>query len=270
MRDDDIAWDRRYVDAADWEPATRRKRVTHVVLADGIPVDHWVEEEEATHPLEVASRWEEPGWTRGGCRHLGGPGDPYAAELARLSQLVGGREALLSLEAQPLPQEDLDLTDIADSLAARVEGIVEQCDRILDDLLDAATAVEMRTVARRVITAVVRRDPGFLTRSERDDIAVGAVCWVAARANDLAGPGGPLSAQTLQERLRLRSSPAGRGHTAWLACRRVPSYAVGQALWDPAALLPTGSPELLTSATRAMIIARRDAALPIWNWTRAT
>ena len=229
----------------------RRPRVTHLVLVDGLPADHWVEEG-ADAALHVRA-----GSTAGRVRlPLTSELDQREHELQWLDALVGGRPALLALDDRPLAPRPLELPDLHPALAERAVHIGAECDRLAVELFEDA---ELATALRRLWEAALVADPGMLARSTRDDTAVGALVWAAAQANGLLGPQGRLLARELWPRLGVPASAAGRG--AALLDRLSPG---GGALVGPPGaprLRPTGRVEVLLASTRTLLVARRDTWL---------
>jgi hypothetical protein len=229
----------------------RRPRITHLVLVDGLPADHWVEES-----ADVA-RLVRP---RGGpSSHARLPVPLTSAREQRdrerqwLEALVGGREALLALDTGPVSPRALDVPDLGPDLTRRVLAISAECDRVAAEVFDDA---ELGAALRRLWEAVLHADPAMLARSARDDTALGALVWVAAQANGLLGPEGRLLSRELWPRLGVPASAAGRG-TALLD-RLAPG--AGQLVAPPGAprLRPTGRADVLLASTRAVLVARRD------------
>lgn len=246
-RDDlwDDPWDR--ADPA--QPVTRRRLVTHVVLVDGLPADHWVEE-------SIDGSWESRGRRRGPMQLV--PEEPaYLQALRWLEAAVGGAEALRTLDAAPLSVQPLDLSVAPAPAHDRVRAISERCDAVARDVFDN---VELTAAFRHVLSAVLTTDPGMLQRSDRDDTATGAVVWIGGHANGLIGPHGVVLARDLWDLLDISSSAAARG--AGILNRLV---AKGRDLqpptsWGPPHLRPTGLPTALLGSTRAVLLARRDDA----------
>ncbi|HEV7147711.1 MAG TPA: hypothetical protein VGN48_12020 [Pedococcus sp.] len=254
-----LAWDDRWDAAEPTEPPVARRRlVTHVVLVDGLPADHWVEE-------SIDGSWESRGRRRGSIRLV--PQEPAHAQALRwLEATVGGPQALRTLDATPLTIEPVDLSTVPAQLHERVAAINARCDAIALDVFDN---LELTAVFRSVLSAVLALDPGMLQRSDRDDTAAGAVVWIGGHANGLIGPHGVLLARDLWDLLDISSSAAARG--AGILNRLVGN---GRDLEPPASwgapqLRPTGLPTALLGATRATLLARRDAAWADRDATRA-
>ena len=231
------------------EADRRRPRITHLVLVDGLPADHWVEEGADLARLRSTAG---SGPARRAAA-LTTAADHRDAELRWLEALVGGPAALLELDALPLEQRALAVPDLGPGLTARARAIGTECDRVAVDVFDDE---ELGAALRRLWEAALAADPGMLGRSTRDDTAVGALVWVAARANGLLGPEGRMLARDLWPRLGLPASAAGRGAT--LLDRLAPG--AGRLVAPPGAprLRPTGRPDVLLAQTRSLLVARRD------------
>ncbi len=226
----------------------RRPRVTHLVLVDGLPADHWVED-------ASDGRWESR------LRRRGGPAlvnehDHRERELRWLDCLVGGRQLLLDLDDQPLVRRALDLGDLPADVQARARAISQECDRLAVEVFGLE---ELGAALRHLLTAALSADPGMLNRSTRDDTAMGALIWAAGHANALIGPEGQLLARELWPRLGVPPSAAGRG--AAMLGRLAPG--TDQLVAPPGAppLRATGLPGALLGSTRALLVSRRDEVL---------
>ena len=257
------AWEHRWAEAdlchdGDDAPSShpaRQRRVTHLVLVDGLPADHWVEQ-------SVDGSWVS-GRT-GRRRRLDGPVRPGPTtsrdhERRWLESLVGGPDALASLTTEPTSDAPPTLDGLPPRLRARAEAIGAACDRHAAAVFSEP---ELGAVLRRVLDLLLTTDPGFLDRSDRDDTATGAVVWIGAQANGLVGPEGELLARELWDRLGLPASSAARGSSVLARLRRQPPgepWAGADAPPGAPRLTPTGHAELLTATTRSVVIARRDA-----------
>lgn len=229
-------------------PQGRRPRITHLVLVDGLPADHWVED-------GTDGGWESRSGRRGGPA-LSTEQDHRERELRWLDCLVGGRKSLLALDDTPLQTRALVLGELPPDLHARVHAISAECDRVAVELFDST---ELCAAMRHLLTAVLAADPGMLGRSSRDDTAMGALVWAAGQANGLIGPEAALLARDLWPRLGVPPSAAGRG--AALLDRLAPG---GDKLLAPPGaprLRATGLPGALLGSTRALLMSRRDELL---------
>jgi hypothetical protein len=237
--------------SSDAEPAPRRPRITHLVLVDGLPADHWVEESADVRLSPVRSR---PGvGTTRRVAALTSETEQRDLELSWLDAVVGGRAALLTLDARPLEPRPLEVPDLGPEPAARARLIGAECDRLA---VEVFADEELALVLRRLWEAVLGADPGMLARSTRDDTAVGALVWAAAQANGLLGAGGSLLVRELWSRLGVPASSGSRGSA--LLDRLAPD--AGSLVTPPGAprLRPTGRSDLLLAATRAQLVTRRD------------
>ena len=226
----------------------RRPRITHLVLVDGLPADHWVEEGND-------GRWQSRLRRRGGPA-LSAEHDHGERELRWLDCLVGGRQALLDLHDQPLVRRTLDLSDLPRDLLMRARAISGQCDRLAVEVFGLD---ELVAALRHLLAGALAADPGMLLRSSRDDTAMGALVWAAGQANALVGPEGQLLARELWPRLGVPPSAAGRG--AAMLGRLAPG--TDQLVAPPGAprLRATGLPGALLGSTRALLMSRRDEVL---------
>ena len=244
---------------ADTDPrpeASRRPRITHLVLVDGLPADHWVEEG-VDVPPSLRQR-STSGRARGTA--LATEEEQRDVELRWLEALVGGRDALLALDTHPLAQRALEVPDLGPELTGRARAIGAECDRLAVDVFDDE---ELGVALRRLWEAVLVADPGMLGRSTRDDTAVGALVWAGAQANGLLGPEGRFLARDLWPRLGVPASAAGRGSA--LLERLAPGADLLVAPPGAPRLRPAGRPDVLLAQTRAILVTRRDALFASWS-----
>lgn len=203
---------------------------------------------------------------RGLYRRPGPPPGPLPApvppaheqQLAWLARIVGGEEALDALGVDPLEPEELHLDSVRESLRERVRGIDERLEQWAPPLLGA----EGLTAARRLLTRAVDHEPALLTRSDRDDLATGAVLWAVAKGNDLVGHNRPVRASVIQDVCGLRSTPSARGG-AFAHAVGGSSTRYGGPLWmydAQPAVIPLGSADLLLSRFRRTLLVTRDLA----------
>jgi len=255
----DAEWDTRWGEpegqAVPAEVQGYRPRVTHLVLVDGLPADHWVED-------SPDGSWESGGTGRRRRPTVGGNlPDAHDHELRWLEALVGGHEALAALTDAPTVATPPVLDDLPAHLHERAAAIGAECDRHAGTTF---TDPELDAVLRRVLETVLTTDPGFLERSDRDDTAVGAFVWIGAQANGLVGPEGEILGRDLWTRLGLPASSAARGSSTLARLRRrLPATMWLDASPPPGAprFKPTGHAGFLTAATRSVIILRRDATV---------
>jgi len=227
-------------------------RLTHLVLVDGRLVDMWSEPVAGTRWLRHAERFD-----RERRPTVATPAPPLHDQvLTWLDAAVGGRDELLALHTGPLVDDgfepDPDLRPLHRELLATTV-----------DLLDRA-AVELRVPEARALLAGTLRvawqvDPeGLLEVGDAARLA-GGVCWVAAKANGLLGPGGTTTQTALQHALGCRGQLAGPGRVLQqLIAGFWPEPPRPHTLPD---LLLVGRTALLTAATRRRLVRARDQAL---------
>ncbi|MDF3282306.1 MULTISPECIES: hypothetical protein [unclassified Gordonia (in: high G+C Gram-positive bacteria)] len=170
--------------------------------------------------------------------------------LRELDKRVGGRPTLLSLDAEPLPDEQFDVTGIAEDILPVVEVIRQRCDASAEVFFD----VEHRTAMRRLLGRAARRDPAIFRRKASTDRAAAAIGWIIGRANDTLG--GDLLTTTVAEFLDwfgVKGSVSQRAEP-FLRANGVNPH-------DSGHMMALGTPTLLTSQMRASIIKRRDDML---------
>ena len=185
----------------------------------------------------------------------------HEQQLAWLAHVVGGELELARLGVDPLEPDDLGLDAVAPHLRDRVAGIDRRVVQWAPQLLGPEGAV----AARRLLIRAVGRQPALVTRSDRDDLAAGAVLWAVAKGNDLVGQGRPVRAVALQEVCGLRSTPSSRGE-AFAHALGGGSSRYGRPLWmydATPAVVPLGSPDLLLSGFRRQVVALRDRCLAL-------
>lgn len=186
---------------------------------------------------------------------------PHEQQLAWLALIVGGEKALADLDSAPLPPAPLDLDAVPAHLRDRVASIAAR----FEPWVPLALGDEGLTAARRLLTRAVSTEPGLL-RSDRDDVAAGAVVWAVAKGNDLIGQNRPLRTGVIQELAGLGSSPGQRGAAFAFALGGVASR-YGRADWiyggQRPDVIPLGDPDLLLGRFRRRLITSRDLALQL-------
>lgn len=250
----------------------RHGTLTHLTFLDGRLVDTWTESAEHTRWEGVA---DELARERAALARAARP-DPPPVPLWRrtelwLAGLVGGRDALAAVDAEPLTDDADDLvvpTDVEARHRARLETAAER----VDDVAERWFGPEAAVACRRALLLAHRRDP-FVTASARSDAQlVGAVLWAVGKANGWLGNGRsqvaptgtgvplPVTMRTLQDACGLTSSPASLGQQVQRALLGLRTPAERPWLLGAPDLLPLGEPLLLTGATRRRIVGWRDAA----------
>lgn len=162
-----------------------------------------------------------------------------------LEEAVGGREALMALDDEPLPDEPMRWEAIADDIRDRVAEVLELTDRCCDDLLDH----EYRTVCRRVLARIAVRGPEVFRRRGRTDTAAAAICWAVGRANGAFDQrAGGLTNKALLAHLGVQQGSISQRAATLLTAGGFPQRAV----------LGLGSPEFIVSGQRRLLISQRE------------
>ena len=159
-----------------------------------------------------------------------------------LASEVGGHDQLEALDADPLPDEALELEGVPTDVVDRVRRISALCDGLCDALLD----VETRTATRRLIRDVAIGDPRLFRRKSRDDLAAAALCWLVGSANRTVGWSNGIQTKVLMAHFGLTGSPSQRAESSRAALGLHPGVE------------GLGSPRYLTSASRAALMEARD------------
>lgn len=157
---------------------------------------------------------------------------------------VGGEEAYQALDAEPLPDEPLDLEVVPDDIRERVERIAGLVDQVCDEFFGD---VELRTACRRFLADAAAGDPAVFRRRSKDEPLAGAVCWVVGNANGRlhhGDTGQMLSVLGLKGSVSGRAAPLLRGVGAGDLFSSYESH--------------LGTPRYLTSVRREGMIRRRD------------
>lgn len=170
--------------------------------------------------------------------------------LEYLARDVGGVDALMTLDEQPLPDEEFDWTGIADGIRPAVSAILKHCDACAEALFD----VEHRTAMRRFLARAGRNDSKLFGRKGSPVRGAAAVAWIITTGNRTAGVwSGGMTTKDLLAHFGIGGSVADRAVTLARAAGVSDSYmAYTPELKDPA---------LLVSARRRSLIQSRDRAL---------
>ncbi|MFC7487361.1 hypothetical protein ACOCJ7_19480 [Knoellia sp. CPCC 206453] len=188
------------------------------------------------------------------------PAPPRAARheqiLTWLSLVVGGDEHLRALACEPLPAEDLDLTDLRADLRERLVAI----DRELTRVTELVLGPEVRTAARRLLVRAVAAQPALLRGVAGDEVMACAALTAVAKANDLVGQGRVVPVTLLRTLFNLRSAPNDKVQSMTRAVAPQTSLLSG---WErPILDVPIlGTPDLLVGSFREGVIVARDAGL---------
>ena len=160
-----------------------------------------------------------------------------------LRALVGGADALASLDPSPLPDERFDPTGVTDDLRPRVDEILELCDRACDQHFD----IEVRTATRRLLHRIATSGAASLRASGSAHTAAAAIVWTVATRNHLLGRH-RLSTKDLLQSFAVSGSVSSRARSLLRA-----------AGLRPDAHAPEFSASMLTGARRAELMSLRGA-----------
>lgn len=164
----------------------------------------------------------------------------------RAVEMVGSEGVLNRLTADPLPDEDFAWTEIAEDIRPRVREILSLCDSCAEEFFD----YEYRTAFRRVLARTAQADPAMFRRSSKNETAAAAIVWIVAAANERLRPVGNLTAKEVFAHFGVSGSVAARARPFLRTYGADENQqTIGFAL---------GSAEVLTSSTRARLIAVRD------------
>jgi hypothetical protein len=105
--------------------------------------------------------------------------DPWSDCLKMLEVLVGGYDALMQLDAEPLPNDEFDWSSVEPQDQAFVTLVLALVDRYCGEVLDD----EYRTIARRILARVAARDPRVLRRSQNTDRFAAGLMWLVGRGS---------------------------------------------------------------------------------------
>lgn len=159
---------------------------------------------------------------------------------------VGGRNALMALDDEPLPDEPFDWTGIPDEVHGAVAAILEQVDRVGEEVLD----IEHRTAMRRLLARAARNEPKVFARKGSPARGAAALAWIIGVGNRTVGAwSADLTTQELLAHFGVTGSVSDRGATL--------ARAAGVSEWFTSTD-PLGDPALLVSSRRRAIIRDRD------------
>jgi hypothetical protein len=118
---------------------------------------------------------------------------PPAGIYDSLLPIVGDFAALETLDVRPLPDEPFDWACVEPEDRSFVAEVLALSDKCCDELLD----VEFRTICRRILARVARRDPRCVRRTTKADRVAAALVYLAGRANGEFGRRGRRTAHSL-------------------------------------------------------------------------
>jgi hypothetical protein len=169
--------------------------------------------------------------------------------LEHIADEVGGVDALMRLDAEPLPDEEFDWTGIPAEIQPAVQAILDECDACADAILDS----EHRTAMRRFLARAAANDPALFRRKGSPVRGAGAVAWVVATANRTIGSyRSPMASRDLLAHFGITGSVSDRARSLIRAAGIDLSLTYGS--------LRVGDPGLLVSGRRRELLEERDRA----------
>lgn len=163
---------------------------------------------------------------------------------------VGGVDALMALDVDPLPDEQFDWTGIPDEVHPVVQDILDACDACADARLD----VEHRTAMRRFLARAAWGDPKLFRRKASPARGAAAVAWVVATANRTVGSHrSAVTGADLLAHFGISGSVSDRARSLLRAAGIDLSLTYGS--------LRLGDPSLLVSRRRRELVDDRDRTL---------
>ncbi len=169
--------------------------------------------------------------------------------LEYIADEVGGVDALVKLDAEPLPDEEFNWASIPDEIRPTVRAILDECDACADALLDP----EHRTVMRRFLARAATNDPALFRRKGSPVRGAAAVAWVIGTANRTIGAWrSPMASKDLLAHFGITGSVSDRAQSL--------IRAAGIDLRLTYGSLRVGDPGLLVSRRRRELVEERDRA----------
>jgi hypothetical protein len=169
--------------------------------------------------------------------------------LRSLERAVGDRDTLMALDTDPLPDEDFPWDGIPEDIREAVGTVLSECDRVADEMFDTDGRHEARSAMRRLLSRVAAGDPAIFRRRASLAKGAAAIAWLILRANDYP-------------HLYVKDMTAAFGVSGSLSQRAEPMLrAIGVDPYHRYGAGQLGSPDFLTSTTRASIIRKRDWTL---------
>jgi hypothetical protein len=169
--------------------------------------------------------------------------------LEYIADEVGGVDALVKLDAEPLPDEEFNWASIPEEIRLTVRAILDECDACADALLDP----EHRTAMRRFLARAATNDPALFRRKGSPGRGAAAVAWVIGTANRTIGAWrSPMASKDLLAHFGITGSVSDRAQSL--------IRAAGIDLRLTYGSLRVGDPGLLVSRRRRELVEERDRA----------
>lgn len=191
------------------------------------------------------------------------PEDPSWQRAMRwLDAHCGGREAVLRLNARPLPEPLGDrVGTLGSAPRERVRAILPLTDAAAERFFD----LEFRRAVEHAVVLVAAHQPGLLTLHRPAAVAHGTI-WAVARANALLAPQGLVTDRSLREFLGSTHAGSAIGRKVQVALRSLfvwPDPSLPGWRWPRGRmpLEPLGHVGLLTAPVRARLVEVRERAL---------
>ncbi len=178
--------------------------------------------------------------------------ESYAAVwLEWLSDAVGGPQALLALDDEPLADRTFSWKGIATDIRDRVSEVLVLCDQFCTDELD----LEYRAACRAFLSRVARGNPAVFRRKGKSNTAAAAVCWTIGKVNELFSARG----------MRVMDLTAYFGVSQGSLSQRADTMirAAGYERGDVPGVINLGDLNLLVSTRRRSIASLRDRLLEL-------
>lgn len=167
--------------------------------------------------------------------------------LEYIADEVGGVEALMKLDAEPLPDAEFDWAGIPEEVRPTVQAILDECDAGADAVLD----VEHRTAMRRFLARAARNDPKLFRRKGSPVRGAAAVAWVIATGNRTIGSyRSPMASKDLLAHFGITGSVSDRAQSL--------VRAAGIDLRLTYGSVRVGDPGLLVSRRRRELVDESD------------
>jgi hypothetical protein len=199
----------------------------------------------------------------GDAPHRGGCGPSPALPLGRrademedLQAFVGGFDALMRLDTEPIPNEEFDWSSVESQDEAFVAPVLMLVDDCCEQMLDD----EYRTIARRILARIAARDPRVLRRRANADRFAAGLVWLAGRGSGCFERGGSGPKSPGLWRWFSVTDCSDRGRSLRAAAGLFPDGDLGY-LYDGDVVL--GDAGLIHSRFRRSLVAQRDLRIGV-------